>query len=351
MKKFILFAIITLCSFMSNAQLTTLADGGSVTINYGRPAVKGREGKIWGGLVYNGFQNLGPGYGSGNDAPWRAGANENTTIEFSTDVMIEGHQLQSGKYGLFIAYGPASCTLIFSSNTSSWGSYFYDKKEDVLRVNVKPVIRTESRERLSYEFSNETDSSATISLVWEKLALPFNVSTKLQQLQLASFDKELRGEKGFDPHALLQAADYMQEHNIRLNEALTYADNAAMSMPTFGALMTKGQILEKLNRQAQADSIMKAALEIGSAQEIHNYARSLLGEKKTQKAFDVFQYNYKRHPNTFTTNVGMSRGYAAIGNKKDAIKYANLALATAPDPASKKSVETMIRALMEGRDI
>src|SRR5579872_6068461 len=146
MKRLILSGILILGLNNTHAQLLVPADGGSVkasvserigitdvTINYGRPAVKGREGKIWGGLVYTGFQNQG--FGSGKDAPWRAGANENTTIEFSTDVLVEGHPLHAGKYGFFVAYGPASCTLIFSSNSTSWGSFFYDDKEDVLRVN------------------------------------------------------------------------------------------------------------------------------------------------------------------------------------------------------------------------
>ncbi len=152
MKKLILSAIVVFGAYTGHAQLLTPADGGSVkasvserigitdvTISYGRPAVKGRDGKIWGGVVFNGFKNLG--YGAGKDAPWRAGANENTTIEFSTDVMVDGHALPAGKYGFFVAYGQYSSTLIFSSNTSSWGSYFYDPKEDVLRVNVRQAGR------------------------------------------------------------------------------------------------------------------------------------------------------------------------------------------------------------------
>lgn len=362
MKKIVLIAALVLYGIAGKAQLTTPADGGSVkasvserigltdvTINYGRPAVKGREGKIWGGLVYEGFQNQG--FGNGKDAPWRAGANENTTIEFSTDVMVEGRQLHAGKYGFFVAYSPAVCTLIFSSNSTSWGSFFYEEKEDVLRVTVKPVALAESRERLTYEFGNETDSTATISLKWEKLSVPFTVSTRLQDLQLASYERELRGEKGFDAHSLQQVADYMQSNNIRLADALGYADRAAQSMPTFAVLMTKGQILEKMSRQKEADSIMTAAMSKGSALEVHTYARSLLSEKKSQKAFEAFQYNYKRFPNTFTTNMGMARGYSAIGKPKDALKYATQALPQAPNEPNKKAVEDIISKLKEGKEI
>ncbi|MCD6013827.1 MAG: hypothetical protein K0Q79_3689 [Flavipsychrobacter sp.] len=355
-----LIAIFVFCT--ANAQLTTPADGGSakasvterigitdVTINYGRPAVRGREGKIWGEVVHEGFQDQG--YGNRKNGPWRAGANENTTIEFGTDVWVEGKPLHAGKYGFFIAYSPAVCTLIFSSNTSSWGSFFYEESEDVLRVTVKPVSQSQSKERLTYEFSNETDSSATISLVWEKLAIPFNVSTNLQQLQMASYERELRGEKGFDPHALQQVADYMAENSIRLNDALDYANRAANAMPVFSVIMTKGKVLEKMNKQAQADSILQMAINKGSAQEVHGYARSLLREKKFQKAFDVFQANYKHYPNTFTTNVGMARGYSAIGKPKDALKYATQALPLAPDQLNKKSIENMINTLKDGKEL
>src|SRR5688572_25535096 len=62
-----------------------------VTIHYDRPAVKGREGKIWGQLVHTGFTDQG--FGSSKSAPWRAGANENTTFEFSTPVKINGQSL------------------------------------------------------------------------------------------------------------------------------------------------------------------------------------------------------------------------------------------------------------------
>src|SRR5215203_1143639 len=130
-------AILLLVQQWSVAQLTTVANGGNkkawvgervgrtdITIQYNRPAVKGREGKIWGQLVPAGFND--PGFGTSKASPWRAGANENTTMEFSTDVAIEGQPLPAGKYGFFIAYDATEPTLIFSKNTGSWGSFFYE---------------------------------------------------------------------------------------------------------------------------------------------------------------------------------------------------------------------------------
>ena len=142
-------ALMLLGLTISFAQLTTPPEGGNkkafvgerigltdVLIEYHRPGVKGREGKIWGQLVHAGYTDLG--FGTSKAAPWRAGANENTVIRFSTDVKVEGKDLPAGEYGLFIAYDANESTVIFSKNHTSWGSYFYDDKEDALRVKVKP---------------------------------------------------------------------------------------------------------------------------------------------------------------------------------------------------------------------
>src|SRR6476620_1064584 len=191
-----LFALCILISSISFAQLTTTASGGNkkavvgerigltdITIHYDRPGVRGREGKIWGDLVPVGFTNLG--FGSAKASPWRAGANENTTITVSTNVKVENNDLPAGTYGLFMAYDPNETTIIFSKNATSWGSYYYDDKEDVLRVKVKPVKLDQSNEWLKYEFTNQTDSSATVELMWEKLGIPFKIQTDVTANQLA----------------------------------------------------------------------------------------------------------------------------------------------------------------------
>src|SRR6187399_3724689 len=169
MKKIIsILPMLLFISMISYSQipLTVLPSGGNkkaiigeqigltkVIINYDRPGVKGREGKIWGQLITVGYTDQG--FGSSKAAPWRAGANENTTIEFSTDVKIEGQPLPAGKYGFFIAYDPGECTVIFSKNSTSWGSFFYDPKEDALQVKVKPAPLDNSVERLRYEFKDQ----------------------------------------------------------------------------------------------------------------------------------------------------------------------------------------------------
>ena len=116
-------------------------------------------------------------------------SNENTTFKFSTDVKIEGQPLSAGKYGFFIAYGPAECILIFSKNSSSWGSYYYNESEDALRVKVKPQALDKTVEWLKYEFSNQTENTATVSWIASS-SNPGNYQVYVSTLNIAPADDE-----------------------------------------------------------------------------------------------------------------------------------------------------------------
>ena len=365
MKSLLLIAAMVL-SVLGYAQLTVSADGGNkpatiserigitdVIISYNRPAVKGREGQIWGKLVGYGFNDLN--FGTSKAAPWRAGANENTVIDFSTDVSIEGKALPAGKYGFFVAVDPVESTLIFSKNYTSWGSFFYKEDEDALRVKVKHTTTNESTEWLKYEFTDQTSGSAVINLVWEKWKIPFKVEVDLQKLQLESFRKELRTDKGFTWNAWNQAAKYCLAHNINLEEGFQWAEKAVsaefIGEPNFVTLSTKAQYLEKLGKPADAVNTMKQAMPYGSMNQIHNYARQLLNEKKYKEAFDIFKINYDKYPNTFTTNMGMMRGYSATGNFKKALEFAQKAQPQAADSGNRLNIEKYITILQQGKDI
>jgi hypothetical protein len=368
MKKFLNCIISVLVSTVLFAQipLTVAPSGGNkkasvseqiglttVTINYDRPGVKGREGKIWGQLVHVGY--IDQGFGSSKAAPWRAGANENTTIKFTNDVKIEGQTLPAGKYAFFVAYDPGECTLIFSKNSTSWGSYFYDESEDALRVKVKPVALDKSVEWMKFEFSNQTENSATISLQWEKLSIPFRIEVDYIKDQIESFRRELRTENGFIWQSWNQAAQWALQHNTNLEQALAWTDSATNNgfggKQSFVAQSTRAQILQKLGRGAEAAAVMKQALPYGTMNDIHGYARQLVSLKMTRDAFDVFKMNYDRNPGQFTTTVGLARGYSAIGDYKNALKYMTMALPLAPDQNNKNNVSTMIGKLKEGKDI
>jgi len=351
---------------LTHAQLTALPDAGNkratvseqvgitdVTIHYNRPHVRGREGHIWGQLIPVGYVDQG--FGTSKAAPWRAGANENTWIEFSTDVMIEGQPLPAGKYGIFIAFDPNESTLIFSKNSTSWGSFFYKPEEDALRVKVKPVAADKSIEWLKYEFADETPSSAVVQLEWEKLVIPFKISVDVVNTQLASFRRELRSEKGFTWESWDQAASFCAQHKTNLDEALLWTDQA--TGPDFGggqsfqAWSTKAAVLDSLGRNAEADEAIKKALPYGGVNELYFYARGLTREKKGKEAFEVFKMDYDKHPDEFLTNAGMARGYSAIGDYKKALPYALKAQAQATGQFNKDTMDKMVKNLQDGKDV
>jgi hypothetical protein len=351
---------------VADAQLTSLPDAGNrratvsegvgitdITIHYNRPHVKGREGHIWGELIPVGYVDQG--FGTSKAAPWRAGANENTWIEFSTDVKIEGQTLPAGKYGFFVAYDPNECTVIFSKNYTSWGSFFYKPEEDALRVKVKPIAADKSVEWLKYEFTDEKPSGATIQLEWEKLIIPVKVEVDVINTQLASFRRELRSEKGFTWESWDQAAAYAAQNKTNLDEALLWTDQAVG--PNFGgsqsfqAWATRSMVLDSLGRNAEAMEAMKKALPYGSMAELYTYGRTLIAQKHGKEALEVFKLNHDKHPGDYFTEMGMSRGYSAVGDYKKALEFAQKTEALAQNKLRKDFVAKAIKLLNDGKDI
>lgn len=149
----------------------TLGVDTNITIQYSRPGVKGR--KIWGELVPYGMAP-GNNYSEGKPFPWRAGANEKTTIELSKDVSVEGKPLPAGKYAIYMLPGESEWTVIFSKNLTG-NAFVYNEAEDALRVTVKPV-KAPHQEWLEYGFDDLAGTSATAYLHWEQLKIPFKIT-------------------------------------------------------------------------------------------------------------------------------------------------------------------------------
>jgi tetratricopeptide (TPR) repeat protein len=313
----------------------------SVTINYSSPNVQGpngedRKGHIWGELVHYGF--IDQGFGSSKAAPWRAGANENTTITFSHDVKIGGKDLKAGTYGLFLAVEKdAPWTWIFSTNSKSWGSYYYDPKEDALRVQATAQDAPYA-EYLTFGFDDRGANTATAYLQWESKRVPFRIDVpNVNELYVGIMRNELRNDVGFDYRNIQAAAQFCAQNKLNLEEALTWADaaiNPPLGREEFGTFQTKAAVLRALKRDAEAEAIMDKAINHATAnvQAVHQYGRSLLAEGKKEKALEVFKLNRQRNPDDkFTTVVGLARGYAAVGDTKNAIKNWELAIKNLPE--------------------
>lgn len=367
MKKILplILCYVLLC-FVLQAQITLPAPGGNkkasvserigitdVKIDYDRPAVNGREGKIWGGLVHYGFADLH--YGTSKAAPWRAGANENTTFTFSTDVTIEGKLLPAGKYGFFIAMGEERATVIFSKFNSAWGSFYYDPKDDALRAEVPVVKMDQSVERLKYEFSDQTENSAVVSLQWEKVKIPFTIAVDLQKEQIASFRREFNSG-GFYRYwqNMHTAANYCLVNNINLEEGLTWADrsiNTFFGESNFLTLSTYAGLLEKLGNKTKADSIMKKALPMGTLYQLLTYGRNLTKQNKNKEAFEIYKLTFEKYPKDLNATISMVIGNAITGNTKEALKYGDKAMALATDSNTKSYIEKLIADVKAGKDL
>ncbi|MBK8194507.1 MAG: DUF2911 domain-containing protein [Lewinellaceae bacterium] len=363
------FFALAIPSATLHAQMLSLPDGGvnqkswagqrvgvtDIDIHWNAPGVKGREGKIWGTPVaHYGFVDIG--FGTARSSPWRAGANECTTIEFSTDVTIDGKTLAAGKYGFFIALYPDSCTLIFSGNANGWGAYFYKPEEDVLRLTVhQQKDLPQSREWLAYVFSSPTERSVTVALEWEHWRIPFTVAVDLEKTTVASIRSQLSGGMGFDPPSMQAAAQWCLSHNVNLDEALVWAERTTDPMlggqQTFAALSTKAGLERKLGRTADADKSMQMAIDKASVLDLHGYGRQLISEKKYKEALAVFQQNFDKSGGAWPTHVGLARGYSATGDLKKALEHAQAAAKQAPDDMNKKSLEAMVKTLGEGKPI
>ena len=353
---------ITLPPSGANQKASVIQGIGLVTvrIDYSSPDVTGptgedRRGRIWGELVPYGLADLG--FGNGKPSPWRAGANENTVFTVSHDVLVEGEPLAAGSYGLHMIPGEEEWVVVFSHNSTSWGSFFYDPEEDALRVTVKPV-KAPFREWLTYDFIDRQPTQATVALHWEELRVPWTISVPdSTELYLANIRNELRSTGGFSWQGYNAAAQYCLQNDAVTEETLDWAERA-VSMPfigqeSFTTLSTKAQVLAALDREEKSEEVLQAALRHATATpvQIHQVGRQLIARGQAEKALEVFEYNAERHPDTWPVNVGLARGYSAVGQYPKALEHAKKALENAPDDLNRQNLQRMIGLLGEGKDV
>ena len=362
MKYNILTAALLLAANISFAQLDLPPSAGNprakiteevgitdITITYSRPDVNGREGKIWGSLITWGFSTQSF-ITNKNTSPWRAGANENTTISFEHDIKLEGKNVKAGTYGLHMAVWPDSVILILSNQSNAWGSFYYEEKYDALRVTVKPVALEKSVEWLKYEFIEQKEKSCTIALLWEKLMIPFKVEVDVDNIVIARLREQVTGQKGFNNLNLVAAAQFCLNKNINLEEALSWSLRAA-ALKSYTTLRNLASAYEKLNRLKEADSVMVEALTMANVNQHTGYGRALITQKRTDKALETLLAGKIKFGDVFAVNNGLMFGYAAKADYKNAIAAAEKAMTQVPNDAAKKILEGQIAKLKEGKDV
>lgn len=343
------------------AVVTQYMGPASVTVTYSSPDVHApdgsdRHGKIWGGLVPYGYKE--EGFGTcGKKCPWRGGANENTVVKFSHDVTVEGKPLAAGTYGLHFLAGEKDWTVIFSKNSTAWGSYFYNEAEDALRVNVKSAANP-YHEWLTYDFEDRQPDSTVLALEWEDLKVPIAIKVpNINEVYYQTIKRELQSSPGFDYHGWQQAADFLADKNIHLDDAEKWAQ-AAVSEPflgeeSFNTLSSLAKVQRARGKTAEADATMAKALAhpTASPTDIYQYARPMIRDGKPKEALAVFQSASKRMPNKWPLDLGTARAYSALGDYKTALKFAKQSLLVAPDDVNKANVQRMIAKLEKGEDM
>lgn len=367
MKKILTSVAIMLVAFVATAQMDIPPNGfnpkaniteevgiTSINITYCRPGVKGREGKIWGNVVAYGFASFN--FNDNNmTSPWRAGANEATVISFEHDVKVNGKDIKAGSYAFFVAMGTDSAQLIFSKQAGAWGSFYYKEKDDVLRVTVKPVALEKSVEWLKYEFTEHQQKSCVIAMQWEKISVPFKIDVDVEKIVLARIKEEAIGVKGFVSANWLQASMYCFENNINMEEAIGWARRSITGQPFgqsgFDAYNNLANGYTKMNRIAQADSVMNEGLTIASINQYSSYNRMLIKSKRFDRALEIMLKAKTKFGDVYAVNNALSYAWSAKGDYKKALEYANKALEQAPAPYLKNNINNNIKKLKEGKDI
>ncbi|MDQ6861793.1 MAG: DUF2911 domain-containing protein [Verrucomicrobiota bacterium] len=293
--------------------------------------------KVWGGLVPLG-------------QVWRAGANQNTTIDFSTPVQIEGKPLPAGKYGLHMIPNTDQWTIIFSKMAVAWGSYTYNESEDALRVNVKPR-EIPMEDALEYAFEDLKPDGVTVTMKWEKLAVPFRVTVSDETSVLPHIREQFRGRAQYTWITFDEAAQYCLSKKINFEEALKWADASVQQEEGFENLSTKAELLKAMGRNDDAKKATDRAIEIATPLQLYSHARQLQAQKRDAEAMAIFPEVAKRAPQTAYGHLAQARLKSAAGDFDGALAEAKQALAAAINDQQKSAIEPLIKRLEARQDI
>lgn len=327
-------AILNLPRVSQHACLTQRIGLTDITIDYHRPLVNGR--KIFGGLQA---------YGK----VWRAGANDNTLFQVSDPVTINGQPLPKGVYGLHLIPGETSWVVIFSTNSTSWGSFTYDDAEDALRVTVHPQS-IENHEALSYDFDDPKPNSVVITMRWEKVAVPFKVEVNTSEITQQSLRNQLRARAQFEWQPWMEAANYLLDNKLSAGEALKYADRSIENEDRFENEITKARALSVLGRKDEALAARDKAIRMGTQLQVQVFARGLQADGREDEALELFRVNVKKDPNSWVGHNNAARIAVAKGDFDTAIREMKLAEAGAPDSLKALHAD-LVRRLQNHEDI
>ncbi|PHN01358.1 DUF2911 domain-containing protein [Flavilitoribacter nigricans] len=327
-----------------------------VTVEYSRPNVilddEDRTGAIWGKLVP---WETTPNQMTGKSYPWRAGANENTVIAFSSDVQIEGKDLPAGSYSFHvIPHEDGTATLIFNRDDHQWGSFNYDESQDALRVKVETKEGAQTNQ-LTYYFPEVSKESAVCELAWEQKRFPFTIGVNTHEVALEHMRQELGQSTGFVWQTLNTAANYCLDNEVELEQGLQWIDRGILYFGgNFTMLNTKARLLEKMGKAEDAETFRKKAVAMGTVRELYINGSTLVNAGETDKGLTILQKAYDKYHalgyndpvDECLVNLGLASAYAAKKDRKMALKYGKAGIEKAP-PNLKAVAEGFVAKLQE----
>jgi tetratricopeptide (TPR) repeat protein len=300
-----------------------------VSITYDRPLVNQRE--IWGKLVPY-------------DSVWRAGANENTVIAFSSPVRVGGRDLPAGRYGVHMIPTASEWTVILSNQADAWGSFSYDPKEDAVRLTAVPVAAP-FQEALGYTLDDPGSGSVVATLHWEKFAVPFNVQVDHKRVVVDSLRQQLRGLGRFFWQPWTQAAAWCAANDVNLEEAAEWAQRSIAINENFANLRLKATLLEKMGDVTNAAQLRRRSFELAGEADINAYGYQLLGAGKVDSAIVVFRKNVKDYPKSWNVYDSLGEAYAKKGDKRRAAEQYTKARELTKDPAQQRRIAGILAGL------
>ena len=270
MKKLNLCVVILLLAaitFKTNAQTPRIPEAsstqtiiqdfglGKITITYSRPNVKGR-------VIFGGINPYGQ--------VWRTGANAATTINFTENVVMEGHSVPAGTYSLFTVPDKDQWIVILNKVVKQWGAYSYKQSEDFLRFTEKPVILDEKRETFTIQFANATTQSNDLHLVWDHTAISIHMQTDDDAKITANIEELMKGDR--KPY-YFNAIQYYYENNKDMKKALGWALEAEKVDPGTWYKLWEARIRLKMGDKAAAIAAAQEGIKMAQANKDDEYVR------------------------------------------------------------------------------
>jgi len=300
-----------------------------ISITYHRPAVKHRA--VWGDLVPY-------------DQVWRAGANENTVLSLSTPFTIGGQQLPAGEYGLHMIPTKGEWTVILNKESTAWGSFFYEQARDAVRFTTLPTP-ADFQEHLAYTFESPGPASVTLTLRWEKLAVPIPITIDTPAVVSDNLQQQLHNLPGFSWQGFAQAAAWSARNNANLDRAESWADRAIAMNRNYQTLRAKAIVLERRGDATSAAQLRDEALKVATEADVNAYGYELMGAGKVDEAIAVFRKNVADHPGSWNTYDSLGEALAQKGLAAEAVTQYTKALGMVGDDTNKTRIRGILAKL------